>query len=331
MEALGAVEVEELSDERIDQSHQTKRPSYHSPPDSRPAKRTKMGTNSRLNEFSKAEKIILRGAAKILDISLEQLREVASTSRSVSLNGTSFESDSASSSCSETTDVATPDIATSPFALKLPHISQRARQNSGLHKSTTQHLPVVEDGDGANNAVIASVSGLTDYNQEPEFWNNLFSTGTYEENSPAYMNNIGAGVEQDGWFHTSPLPHAALDCLHVEKPDHSDTPLANPPVLQLPLFKSQHPNPNSPTTVSYESKASGLQTSSAQDTVRRKPKEGTITIKESAISSTKRKHRGPFLDLKQRQETGLTRRLGACMRCSMQRIRVGNVLSYYMH
>jgi hypothetical protein len=153
MEALGVVEVEELLDKRIDQLHQTKRPSYHSPPDSRRPKRTKIGMGSRLNEFSKAEKFILRGAAKILDISLEQLREVSGTSRSVSRNGTSFESDSAesdsaSSSCSEGIDGAPPDIATTPFALKLPNVSQRARQNSRLHKSTTQHLSVIEAGDG---------------------------------------------------------------------------------------------------------------------------------------------------------------------------------------
>jgi len=322
MEALGVVEVEELLDERIDQSHQTKRPSYHSPPDSRRAKRTKIGTRSRRpSEFSKAEKIILRGAAKILDISLEQLREVTGTPLSVSRNGTSFESDSASSSCSEAIDGAPPDIATTPFALKLPHISQRARQNSRHHKSTAQHLSVVEDGDGANNAVIPWLSGLTDYNQESEFWNNLFPTGTSEEDSTANMYNIGTGIEQDDWFHISPLPREALDYLHVEKPDHSDTPLANPSVLQLPWFESQRPNPDSSITVPYQSKASGLQNPSTQDTVRRRPKEPTITIKESTKSSTKRKHRGPFLDSEQRQETGLTRRLGACMRCSMQRIR----------
>jgi hypothetical protein len=318
MEALGVVEVDELLDERIDQSHSTKRPSYHSPPGSRRAKRTKIGTSSRPNGFSKAEKIILRGAAKILDISLEQLHEVSGTSRSVSHNGTSFESDSASSSCSEAIGGVPQGVATAPFILKLPHISQRARQNSGLHKPTTQHPSVVKDGDRANNAVTPWASGLTDYNQEPEFWNDLFPTGTYEEDSTAYMNNIGTGIEQDDWFHISLSPRDAVGCLHVEKPDNSDAPLANSTVLQLPQPESQHPNPDS------QSKAPRLQAPSTQDTVRRRLKERTITIKESAKSSTKRK-RGPFLDSEQRQETGLTRKLGACIRCSMQRIRVRSV------
>ncbi|KAF2183196.1 hypothetical protein K469DRAFT_584113 [Zopfia rhizophila CBS 207.26] len=38
-------------------------------------------------------------------------------------------------------------------------------------------------------------------------------------------------------------------------------------------------------------------------------------------SGKKGKRRGPFQDLTQRQETGLTRKLGACLSCSMQRIR----------
>jgi hypothetical protein len=322
METLGVVEVEKPLDERINQSHQTKRPSYHSPLHSRRAERTKIGTSSRPNEFSKAETIILRGAAEILDISLEQLHEVTGTSRSVSRNGTSFESDSASSSCSEVSDGAQP--ATTPFALKPAHIWQRARQNSRLHKSTIQHLSVLEDGDGANNTVIPRVSGLTDY--------------------------IGTGIEQDGWFHLSPVPREAPDYSHVEQPDLSDTtPFANPPVLQLPWFESRHPNPDSPITISYQSKASGLQPPSMQDTVsyqsnasglqppsmqntvRRRPKERMTTIKGSAKSSTKRKHRGHFLDSEQKKETGLTRRLGACIRCRMQRIRVSYVLSCTMH
>jgi hypothetical protein len=347
METLGVVEVEKPLDERINQSHQTKRPSYHSPLHSRRAERTKIGTSSRPNEFSKAETIILRGAAEILDISLEQLHEVTGTSRSVSRNGTSFESDSASSSCSEVSDGAQP--ATTPFALKPAHIWQRARQNSRLHKSTIQHLSVLEDGDGANNTVIPRVSGLTDY-KGPEFWNNFLPTGTYEEDSTAYVNNIGTGIEQDGWFHLSPVPREAPDYSHVEQPDLSDTtPFANPPVLQLPWFESRHPNPDSPITISYQSKASGLQPPSMQDTVsyqsnasglqppsmqntvRRRPKERMTTIKGSAKSSTKRKHRGHFLDSEQKKETGLTRRLGACIRCRMQRIRVSYVLSCTMH
>ena len=260
---------------------------------------------------------------------------MSGTSRSVSRNGTSFESDSAesdsaSSSCSEGIDGAPPDIATTPFALKLPNVSQRARQNSRLHKSTTQHLSVIEAGDGPNNAVIPWVSGLTDFNPEPEFWNNPYPAGIYEEDSTAYMNNIETGPEQDDWFHISPLPREALDSSHVEKPDHFDTPLANPPVIQLPWIESQHPNPDSPITVSYQSKGSSLQAPSTQDTVRRRVKERTSTIKERAKSSTKQ-CRGPFLDSEQRQETGLTRRLGACIRCSMQRIRVGYILSCNMH
>jgi hypothetical protein len=317
METLGVVEVEKLLDERIDQSHQTKRPAYYSPLHSRRAKRTKIGTSSRPNEFSRAENIILRGAAEILDISLEQLHEVTGKSRSVSRNGTSFESDSASSSCSEAPNGAPPS-----------HILQRARQNSRLHKSTIQHLSVVEDGDGANSTVTPCVSGLTNY-KEQEFWNNLLPTGTYEKDSTAYTNNIGTGIEQDDCFLFSPFPREAPDCLHVEQPDLSDTPLANPPVLPLPWFESRHPNPDSPITVSYQSKASGLQTPSMQDTVRRRAKERMITIKESAKSSTKR--RGPFLDSEQKEETGLTRKLGACIRCSMQRIRVNCVLSCNMH
>jgi hypothetical protein len=328
METFGVVEVENLLDERIDQSHQTERPSYHSPLHSRRAKRTKIGTSSRPNEFSKAEKIILRGAAEILDISLEQLHEVSGKSRSVSRNGTSFESDSASSSCSEAPDDSQP--AATPIALTPPHILQRARQNSRLHESTIQHLSVVEDDDGANNTVIPRVSGLTDF-WVPEFRNNLLPTGTYQEGSTAYMNNMGTGIEQDGRFHFSPVPREAPDRLHVEQPDLSDTRLANPPVLQLPWFESRHPNPDSPITVSYQPTASGLQTPSMQDTVRRRPKKRMTTIKENAKSSAKRKHRGRFLDSEQRKETGLTRRLGACIRCSMQRIRVSYVLSCNMH
>lgn len=44
--------------------------------------------------------------------------------------------------------------------------------------------------------------------------------------------------------------------------------------------------------------------------------------------STKGRRRGPFRIDEQRQETGLTRRLGACIRCSMQRIRVNNPFTH---
>jgi hypothetical protein len=331
------MEIEEFSDERIDQSYQIKRSSYHSPPDSLQAKRTKTSTNSRPNEFSKAEKIMLRGTAEMLNISMEQLLAVTGTSRSASSNGTSFESDYDSSSCSEAIDGALPDIATTPFALKLPDISQRARQNSSLHKSTTQYpspAKIAEDSDGVNSAVIPWVSGLPDLNQEPEFWDDFIPTGTCEEDSAPYMNNIWTNIEQDNWFNLqttqiSPLPREALDSLPVDKPHHSCAPLANPPALQLPGFKSQHPNPDSPITISYQSKA-GVQTPSMQDKVRKRPKERSINIEESSKSGAKRKRR-PFQDLEQRQETSLTRRLRACIRCRMQRIRVGYVISYNIY
>jgi hypothetical protein len=41
------------------------------------------------------------------------------------------------------------------------------------------------------------------------------------------------------------------------------------------------------------------------------------------IGSGKGKRRGPFRVDEQRQETGLTRRIGACIRCSIARVRVG--------
>ncbi|PMD12241.1 hypothetical protein NA56DRAFT_502127 [Hyaloscypha hepaticicola] len=285
MEVLGGVEFEDSFQERIDQPRQTRRARSHSPPDSRRAKRTKIGTSSRPDEFSEAEEFILRAAAKLLDVSLEQLLELNGKSRSISHNNTSFESDSASSSCSEAVAGAPPDRATTTFA------------------------------------VIPGVSELTNYNQEPEFWNNSFPTGTYEEDSTANMNTIGTGIEQDNWFHISPSPREAQDGLDVENPDHSDTPSANPPVLQSRGLESQNPNPYSTINAFDQSEASGFQTPSTQDTVRRRPEERTITIEEGARASTNRRRRGPFLDSEQRQETGLTRRLGACMRCRKQQIR----------
>jgi hypothetical protein len=325
-----AVEVAELSDERIDQSHQTKRPPYHSPPNSKRAKRVKITTSSRPNEFSKAEQIILRGAAEILDISLEQLLEVTGTSRSVSSSNTSFESDYASSSSSEAIGGAPPDTATAPFALKLPDISQRQRQNSRLDKPTLQHSSTAarEGRNWTSDGVIPWISGFSDFNQEPELWNDFLPFDAYGVDLTAHMGNTGIEIEQNDWpsletTHASPVPHDSLDSLHVENRGHSDAPFANPAAFQPPGFELQCPSFNSPVTVSNQSKASGLQTPPTQGTSPGKPKERSVTVTEGPKSRTKRKRRGPFLDSEQRQETGLTRRLGACIRCSMQRIRVG--------
>lgn len=57
----------------------------------------------------------------------------------------------------------------------------------------------------------------------------------------------------------------------------------------------------------------------------KKPKEQAAYQNPPEKSSgTKGKRRGPFQRSEQREETGLTRKLGACVRCSMQRIRVSS-------
>jgi hypothetical protein len=258
---------------------------------------------------------------------------VTGTSRSVSSNNTTFESDYASSSSSEAIGGTPPDTVTAPFALKLPDISQRQRQNSRLHKPTLQDSSTAarEDRNWTSDVIIPWISGFSDFNQEPELWNDFFPLEDCGVDPTAHMGNTGIEIEQNDWpnletTHASPVPPDSLDSLHVENRGHSDAPFANPPVFQPPRFESQCPNFNSPVTASNQSKASGIQTPPTQGAGPRKPKERSVTVTEGPKSRTKRKRRGPFLDSEQRQETGLTRRLGACIRCSMQRIRVGYVL-----
>lgn len=49
-----------------------------------------------------------------------------------------------------------------------------------------------------------------------------------------------------------------------------------------------------------------------------------LEFSNSSLVEYRRPTRGPFLDIELRQQTAETRRIGSCIRCKMQRIRVSD-------
>ncbi|OAQ63795.1 hypothetical protein VFPBJ_11307 [Purpureocillium lilacinum] len=55
-----------------------------------------------------------------------------------------------------------------------------------------------------------------------------------------------------------------------------------------------------------------------------------LKFSNSSLVEYRRPTRGPFLDIELRQQTAETRRIGSCIRCKMQRIRVSNPWQKYL-
>jgi hypothetical protein len=293
-----------------------------SPPDSGHAKRLKLGPRS-ADRFSKAEQTILQAAAELLDVPLEHLLATASSSGSLSSNtgspGELDETESDSSNYGQVVDEAHHDTTTAPFALTLPDFSQRSQYEPLASMALDRDVPTeIYQVDAGPSSYFDEFGGLDGGEGPSDFFNPCANYAEYFPPSMAEAEHPPISVmEQVHPFPPSmgPLVTGNMDAL-----------LPNPRSLQSNFTSGSRHGPEPSATMFHSLEDSDLQTHGIQH-VREQEGNGTAVVKRSG---REKKRRGRFEDPEQRRETGLTRQLKACIRCSMQRIRVGDSHSLQM-
>jgi len=314
----------------VDESQNAKhaRSSYNSPPDSGRAKRTKLASSS-ADRFSKAEQTILQAAAELLDIPLERLLATASSSGSLSTKSTTpeelDETESDSSNYDQAVDEVHRDTATGLFALALPDFSQRSKRQPRSDKSNRAGLldePVATITQNADipPEIFEADPGLGSYFDELELSNSEVNNIFYPYTSGIECLPVSmAGSEHPSLSTMGPTLSFALSMGPLAQ-ENVDVWRTNSRSLQSEFPSGSLHDPEQSATVSHRIEDADIQTNVTQQ-VHEKEREKSPVVKRSG---PKKKWRGPFRDSEQRRETGRTRKLGACIRCSMQRIRVGN-------
>jgi hypothetical protein len=330
-----------------------------SPLQSAHAKRPKISSNGPPKEFSKAELILLQGAADILDTPLEILLEAATATRSSSstsntsnttaTTATLAESLPNSTGSTETLDHApaeTTEIAetTESFTLKLPDVPQRAKNTADQNgtdyeRSSNAIEPTTQARGGPSEAAV--VPWLFDDDlqfrfEDMEFPVDIFGTdGNIQINNgisefDPNINAAGFADELDREMGIHSMSMAAPTASHHVSMDYFG---ANNTNITSYLGENYIDGPRGSvfepqTYIPGHIEEANVETSAQELVADDREKDPTTTatpIYDSPAvtgNGSKRKKRGAFQDQGQRKETGLTRRLRACVRCSMQRIRV---------
>jgi hypothetical protein len=300
--------------------------------------------------YSEAEQAVLRQAATILGISLEGLLAAAKTSRHIASVFTT-DTDAPPSSDSDHAEDSPPEGA-GPFTLTLPPIAKR-RSRPGTSSSVKHHPasrrpnvnqdlsdlaipclsnfsePALEVGSelvsfsGDTHELAAAVDNQwdLDFYNYPNMWdgNDMQPLMFPNPESAALAPVPSISASED-----TPIPsyeEEAFDSLQSQTtPVHPSIALRDAPGDSSQNSQAAFDD-DSLTTSSRRFEDVSLENSKAPD----RPSKRKATSSPGDTNNTKIKRRGPFLDAEKRHETGLTRKLVACIRCRMQRIRVSQL------
>jgi hypothetical protein len=252
--------------------------------------------------FSKAEQVILRGAAEILDVPIEDLlRKHASYINNGNSSGYRRPQDNTTAPHPES--LVQPDLS-----LSLTYSPLRGNSPPQLEamESIFASLPAsFAEGSDPNGSLRGELRandmdlGVQNHNLELGIRDNPSQHDQHDTSYNAAYSFFG----HDG-VHNTTYPHLAFI--------QNSSILSDEPHKQVDLSSRTPPGPSSRYATSFDSADPTEDRGNYHD----EPEVG------NPKRVTKRKRRGCFKDLEQRRETGLTRSMGACIRCSMQRIRV---------
>jgi len=311
-----------------------------------PSKRTKIAVDLGGGGYSEAEQAVLRQAAAILDIPHERLLAAAKESRH-NANVPTTDTDDTLSSASDHAEDAPPEC-TESFTLTLPPLAKR-RSRTGASSTAKLHPASQHPNDGHDicDSVLPWLSNFSDPALEIRSEFMSFSRDTNDLARPVYNQweldlynnaNMWAGNDMESFTFLNsestalarvPPVSATKDIPLSSNEEEAFDPLyrelspVGPSIVPQDVAGNSNQNieagsSNGPSlTSSRRFEDDSLQNSEAPD---RPPKRKAVSSGDA--DNTKIKRRGPFRDAEKRQETSLTRKLVACIRCRMQRIRV---------
>ena len=335
-------------------SRRAKRPSEDRPantPSRVNNKRAKLNS-TRISEISKAEHTLLQGAADFFSLTVDQLIDAVDRyGRAHSRSASSTDGRDSRVQSESTVSVeliqhgghrhdTTQDAGQGIFRLTLPDLAQSRRRrpqrpagggrhsNAAIaaprvHHSLPPLPPVAERSSDAEESDLVA-PWLSDMLEDDLQWGWNFQLDNQDaqahDQPPLYSDNLNfasgtvavAGANQtisasDDVDTLSPLSLPADPARST--PNRDVNPL--PTVASTPLDESAPVDTPSPLE--------------AADTKALTKRSASPPLQPGASQRAKAgqaRKRGPFPDAGQRQETGIVRLLGACIRCSMQRIRV---------
>lgn len=322
-------------DERHARGH--KRPLLPERDDGTCNKRTRFALN-RIEDFSDLEQTILKEAAKLLNISVERLLAAAtdrtgsasaeSSSETLRTSSTLEErsrSNSMGESAQQTDDGAPAESGSDPppFALRLPDINARRRTrnlnpggqtNSGsrediLSQDHSLNIELIFDAP-QGSPVLPWLSNSLDFNPPPAF--------EYSELDDHDLLGIGPNPFEASTRLSSAYSH---NVINEWVPTESNNPTHDRSLSAASLPTLVPGNATIPRIVEVDEAREGDSDSTKSDLdITYTPDKASRLLSQNKKKS--QKSRGPAQYSVQQKQTTLTRRLGACIRCSIQRIRV---------
>jgi hypothetical protein len=305
-----------------------------------PSKRTRM--NPELRKYSQVHQHVLLAAAKTLGVPIEQLLSLAASSN-VSSRPDSVDVFSRSSSDDLTDDITPPedpehDNEFDSFDFSGTEKLQRPSATNAIWDPRS-----ADSRSHANYGVEFSQDQCEDETSK-NFGVDLFAPPELHQAMPIPREYYGVSNIDDfsstgSLWHTYPpaslsIPSYRVDCTTN---DPCITPSLSASATGYESLTATYSGVISGHIVQNLPSSNGQAFSDADWGVLSQWPEGPSTgpfcpipdlqedlfrnAKESG--SGKGKRRGPFRAEEQRQETGLTRRIGACIRCSISRVRVG--------
>jgi hypothetical protein len=309
-------------------------------------KKSKAGLN--IEGFSEVNQLILRAAAIILGTSLDRLLSLAHPSPASSRNRRS-DLENSSNTGSEQSSEYTP-----------PGSSESGQQALNLGRSGP-HPPNFAKPYGSEDMPFMTQGGAEDYVDKPAIDLDLAGMGTNMEVFPnlqqsAHMyptppssqysqeqlpnqelvpNNLDNNVDinEEAWSSASWTFNPAVDAYNGNQACFQGQPEFTPPSFSAQISMEEPTYWELDGLFGLKNQVSNYvpirqkseQFGSAME-VQQEPRPTQIRKNEQRplirTTGRKGKRRGPFQLSEQRQETALTRKAKACVRCSMQRIRV---------
>ena len=341
-------------------SRRAKRPSEERPtntPSRANNKRVRLNS-TRISEISKAEHTLLQGAADFFGLTVDQLIDAVDRygrAHSRSASSTDGRDSRVPSESIVSVELiqhgghkhdTTQDAGQGIFRLTLPDVSQSRRRrpqrpagsgkhpNAAIAASRMHHNlpppplpplpPVAERSSDAEQSDLVA-PWLSDMLEDDLQWGWNFQLDNQDAQShdqpPLYSDNLNFASGTEVVSRSNPTLSASEDVgtlspLSLPADLVRSTP--NRDVNPLPTIATTPPNESAPADTPSPLDAAADTKALTKSSASPPPQQATS---QRAKAGQARK-RGPFPDAGQRQETGIVRLLGACIRCSMQRIRV---------
>ncbi|KAL9607868.1 MAG: hypothetical protein Q9167_007257 [Letrouitia subvulpina] len=283
---------------------------------------------SRPQQFTKSDRTTLQGAAEILKIPLETLLAVAETSRLWTSHYSSNETDSIETLAEKPGDESVDEISAETTAEPFAYRAQRKIRSNNVNEmgpsrttysdpSISTILPWLNDSSAPVTQAVTSSSD-TDFDSYLDNWDlninahNLESRPNQSANvlTSAFVNDADVGLP------LVPTPQPSnLKLFHMGSGIAGNSSLIAGDYNQPAGGVS---DPELSLATSHNGNDSNVPLAPVHNSAVQSQQESQPAIRQSG---TKRKQRGPFKNLAQRQETSVTRSLKACIRCNGQRIR----------